>query len=78
KPSDILDLFEDWIEWIKSRGFTMDGEAIKVSPRTGIGTPIMTLELFKGIETEPPRVCRRLQLVRKWSYDKQDNEQIFT
>jgi (p)ppGpp synthase/HD superfamily hydrolase len=31
----------------------------------------------EGHDTEPHRVCRRLQLLRDWSYDKADLSEIF-
>jgi len=39
---------------------------------------LITLSIAVANHSEPPRDCRRLQLLRRWSHDEQDDEQVFT
>jgi hypothetical protein len=46
-----------------------------VKPRTVMSS---FMRRRNGLIAEPPRDCRRLQLLRGWSYDKENIGTIFT
>src|SRR5450759_4271189 len=55
----------------------LGGEQLDLLRKTGLEIE-RGRSVFLCVHNEPPRDCRRLQLLRRWSHDKQDDEQILS
>jgi transposase len=53
-------------------------DAELITQRDTIATMRLQLERLRRMQFEPPRVCRRPQLLRGRGHDEQDDEQVFT